>query len=1097
MIRKKYLLLISFLLFSCSDNDPIPGETTPLRPDLPSQSTFLPLDSVSDIKIEFDKLIYNEGDRVNIRLEFLGSAFPTTLPGIVLSSTDSGDVEFVKLKKRSDTLYESQSPILINAKDGESNNNVFSTTEGEPFFAFYVPDKKAGLETIQEDLIFDFAFLASNRSENIGEINPDFSISDDEETNPKAIATLVTKAGAIQVPTQEVIFYPKNDHDLNTFLERSGGSLLRTFEDPEDKNKKSVLIKVDPSTLDPQNLSLLRRFFDESDTLYTSKEAGLLIYQFVLFYRLEGFALTLNPRLLAHHSPRISTRESANLSKAMKLEGAFDAPCLPNDPTQRCLFNVPAIWAFNELWDIDTKIPVAVLDMGFATHNDFRPPDEGNMIECDMTSNIDCGPGKAQGVPTVGSSGIGEKKWHGTAVVSIIGGVVNNGFARAGVAGQLVEPMLYKFDLGSYAFETGVGIAQAVFDGAACINISAGYPCRLLTNVGSYDVCSIEGRLGICSVISAAAFAAAGTTCAATSWLDFFLPGAGSSLCAFAAGGATTASAACFTTLFAGNLRSPIEHSVNFATRSGVPIVASAGNDIISTLDPILQEIVDGTDNRLESWQIVPAVIPNVIAVGAADPGNLANRQFYGDRVDIWAPIDISYVAPSSTSDPTSALVLKPGFRGTSAAAPYITGVIANMQAANPQLNPTNPALATTQKAAIVANIRQILLNPDNNFTNQDLVNLGYSSQALRRLLVNPFKVVQAAALGVPLLTDFDMAYNFDERSRPDDLPAQARNLDGQNPIAGTILTQNPIENMTLGPDQDWFRFSPPSSGLTMGRLYETKIVFNFPADKNNDELAVAGGPEIQRNDEGGRSIFTSSDDPVLFKVQGATAESDNVYNLHVEETLEVPIHSRILAPANGIRYCAGSNIQFSAVVKYQGLQSGSLISNDDIFWRNPANGFILGHGRDFTQSFSAGRYGIELRVFTQTTDAPNFEILVEDCSDHAPALSIFKPAMNITTQEQDYVLTEFDNTKMMFYREVELIASGTDIEDGNLPDSAFEWRTDQSTLQDVILGTGKTITVRLYSRSGLTTHTIRATVTDSDGNQTTRVRTILLWRFI
>src|SRR2546425_678436 len=60
--------------------------------------------------------------------------------------------------------------------------------------------------------------------------------------------------------------------------------------------------------------------------------------------------------------------------------------------------------------------------------------------------------------------------------------------------------------LRSYAFEMGLGIRRAVVDGAAVINISAGYPCRVIATIsgvtGGIDVCSRGTWAGLCEAVA-------------------------------------------------------------------------------------------------------------------------------------------------------------------------------------------------------------------------------------------------------------------------------------------------------------------------------------------------------------------------------------------------------------------------------------------------------------------------------------------------------------------------------------------------------------------------------------------------------------------
>lgn len=70
-----------------------------------------------------------------------------------------------------------------------------------------------------------------------------------------------------------------------------------------------------------------------------------------------------------------------------------------------------------------------------------------------------------------------------------------------------------------------------------------------------------------------------------------------------------------------------------------------------------------------------------------------------------------------------------------------------------------------------------------------------------------------------------------------------------------------------------------------------------------------------------------------------------------------------------------------------------------------------------------------------------------------------------------------------MWYTDVQLTGSAVDPEDGTLSGSTLLWTTDRSDLQDAALGTGSSITTRLYSDvcTGVW-HEITLSATDSGG---------------
>ncbi|MDA3799019.1 MAG: S8 family serine peptidase [Kiritimatiellae bacterium] len=108
-----------------------------------------------------------------------------------------------------------------------------------------------------------------------------------------------------------------------------------------------------------------------------------------------------------------------------------------------------------------------------------------------------------------------------------------------------------------------------------------------------------------------------------------------------------------------------VRKAVDYATANNVVIVASTGNDATSVA--------------------YPAAYDDVIAVGAVDAASIiADFSNYGQEVDIVAPG--IFVETSDPEDNRSY------FSGTSASAPFVSGSIAAVLSANPNLSPIQAA---------------------------------------------------------------------------------------------------------------------------------------------------------------------------------------------------------------------------------------------------------------------------------------------------------------------------------------------------------------------------------------------------------------------
>lgn len=100
--------------------------------------------------------------------------------------------------------------------------------------------------------------------------------------------------------------------------------------------------------------------------------------------------------------------------------------------------------------------------------------------------------------------------------------------------------------------------------------------------------------------------------------------------------------------------------------------------------------------------------------------------------------------------------------------------------------------------------------------------------------------------------------------------------------------------------------------------------------------------------------------------------------------------------------------------------------------------------------------------------------------TDTPPEVMILEPSTDLVGGESLFYDAMEGN---LWYTDVTLRGMATDAEDGDLS-SQIQWETDLVDIQSAALGDGAEVTVRLYSDDCYgVTHTITATVTDSDGN--------------
>lgn len=221
---------------------------------------------------------------------------------------------------------------------------------------------------------------------------------------------------------------------------------------------------------------------------------------------------------------------------------------------------------------------------------------------------------------------------------------------------------------------------------------------------------------------------------------------------------------------------------------------------------------------------------------------------------------------------------------------------------------------------------------------------------------------------------------------------------------------------------------------------------------------------------------------------EGETA-TDSV---HITITNDPPT-VEIVSPPNAGPYCTGELITFEATV----TDLNNNLPDDAVAWRVAGSG-VFSTGKMVTHSFStAGDHTVVVRATDDqgAFDEASTNITIEECTNSPPVVTITEPSQDIDIDDLDYVYDGFDDEKGMWYTNVTLEGEATDPEDGVLTGDALHWTTNRSDLQPAALGTGQTISVRLYSDTCTGVwHEISLSATDSDGNVRTVVRRIFIW---
>lgn len=884
------------------------------EPDM--AETLRPAEQRGPMRLSLAKSLYGDGDRVRAELELGAAGADSVLEGVLLVSEGVGDVEHLVMRRSGGGSFSDSDESVIEVHIGdqaEKFDGRLHAKPGDRIVALFYPDPARHIGSSAQ-IIADIAvFETAGDSEQSAAVTvePRLDEMDRNARQPgeRPFGSLVIEGTRpIQVATQEVLFRPINDANLRSFLEFSGGEVKSfqpaTVESAGDlPENRLYLIGINHGRANPDRLPDMRRLFGETRKMVVANDDVRKLYAFILEARMRGYAVSANQKVNFTEQP------GSTESRSGALNSTALSPITPE-------LNVQAIWAFSALWDLDEiRIPVGIVDMGFITdHPDMRRPER----ECDFDDGIaadalrrsgNCGDGRARGIPTVGNSLFGDRSWHGTGTVITAGGILNNEWrpgaasgdrgGAAGVAGQIMVPMLYRTGLGSYVYEMGAAMRQAVDHGAACVNVSAGYPCRIQSPIlPDVDLCAPGGREGLCVALFGTISAAAATACASTGLFSVIplvgpiLSAAATESCGALTVAATVALPSCLSFfIISGDVRSAMRTAAEYAEFRGVPVIASAGNTInVDNLPVWIRDLVDTENKDAGAWGIIPATLPTVIGVGSVSPDSrLTNLHFTGPAVDIWAPEGSRFHAPADVDSVPSSTdgFRRERFTGTSAAAPFVTGVIATMQAANSRLRsrPADPTIldATTLSGTEIGRqVRAIISGTATESPDRSVP-----------AVINPLAALQEAArrAGVPLLPGYDTALNLDETTPAAamDSTSDARLISYDETVTGTIINMRGERPIVNRPDVDWYKVTLPTAPRF--GTFTVRIRLRMPTASQWGRLELAGrrftvesAEEINADET---EITYVSDEravgaEVFIGIKGVNGE-DNVYQLDVE----------------------------------------------------------------------------------------------------------------------------------------------------------------------------------------------------------------------
>jgi len=861
-------------------------------------------------RVILNKCIYQEEDEVTAEVHFTNLAQIDTKRLALIYGGPEGanpstpdELEVVPLQATGDPLvYVTEHSLNFSPGAQPTQNDQKISLEPGDIFVAMLSYEYVGQQSGNFDLLATDWGTLIDENPNMAkvEVREGLTLTQDELTpdpNGKPMGTLFFEGdvGPVQVASKEILFFPKDENQLAEFLARTGGFISGFEGHPggeitqQTKLPKPgtawLTISMDGDATKIPALPQLRSLVGEQSTLSVSNQETLALIASAMELWSEGFLVGLNPRMQMHgplYNPEHLTTD--DVPQRIDSFGAIGDDGKNSLVLRNEVHGFRQSWALLKMFDYDERaIPVGVIDSGFAPNPDFKTSHplyaERNLSK--GTSGI----GSAQTPQEVGNSFFGGKTWHGNGTVTTLTGVGGNRFGTAGIAAPTAVPKLYHMGLSNYALGFGSAIQIAVDDGCSVINISAGYPCRILSVLGNDDICTPGGRAAFALKLGVAVRAAAAAACAAGGVLDAIVPGLGSAVCVSAITAAEATAATLFSSVFLGSTRGPVERGVAYATERGVPIVASAGNRLSADALGALAPFVNFGNSNIDDWQVIPAVIPDVIAVGACYPwdenrwdesgGNFyANLHFWGDSVDLWAPVYTHYWAPEpGEADPATIPVedhIAREFGATSCAAPIVSGIIANMMAIDPSLDRRSSAPATHPD--IPGRIRDLLVNnayqagdpeaPDSAddrvlyewnedtemFDEIDMPDSLLADLVNRRNYVNSWKTLRELARSRGLLEYESLGYHVD-------LGRNDRYADVAAPD-GVILpvldnTANLLDELGES-DREFFYRTMPSTN----RLFRTEFTATIPLSENRDNFRINGAR--------GALVSTTTDEQTL-----------------------------------------------------------------------------------------------------------------------------------------------------------------------------------------------------------------------------------------
>ncbi len=450
---------------------------------------------------------------------------------------------------------------------------------------------------------------------------------------PRPVGGIADDTGTILSLGSDQLVIDSRFGDFGNLVERLNATVVDQGNDGLAQTNPYKLIRFDPDQVNLDDAQVLLELVGAQGTFRVTNEATLAMIVISIEERLRGSNVTPNFLIQLHGSTALGAGE----------DNVFGYP-VGNDSLQ----GAQRAWMMTQVLGNQhlnsRKVKVAVIDSDFCD----RLPEE---VSVDGGYNF-----HALSTSPYGITGpLGDKRYHGTKMATALGGIFHNGVGSAGSGGQVADLLLYNVGGLTYYYEAAAATLAATSDGARVINMSFGFPC----SIGGINLCQLGGGPFLCLILGPIIDAA---LLLAQPFLPFPVPPFG----------------ACF--VIAGYLEgmnAAITSAIGVAQAADIVVVASAGNPL-EGMDPA----------PMEAFHIIPAVIPGVFSVGATN-SSYENTMMYGFSIDAWVLEDNRSWSPPTENENCEGFTTQ-SVGGTSAAAAYVSGLVAQIRSANPSLSATS-----------------------------------------------------------------------------------------------------------------------------------------------------------------------------------------------------------------------------------------------------------------------------------------------------------------------------------------------------------------------------------------------------------------------